>query len=71
MVVDAHNFSKLPHDPAASLPRGGGYTADHVDILGSTPLSEVILKVATGAADEVKETFVSDIRRYAERIQWD
>jgi len=61
----------LPHKPVATIPRGGGYTADHVDILGSTPLSEVILKVATGAADEVQETFVSDIRRYAGRIEWD
>ncbi|KAF9650657.1 phospholipid diacylglycerol acyltransferase [Thelephora ganbajun] len=62
---------ELPHRPVGTIPRGGGYTADHVDILGSTPLSEVILKVATGAADEVQENFTSDIRRYAERIQWD
>jgi len=62
---------EFPHNPVPGLPRGGGYTADHVDILGSTPLSEIILKVATGAADEVQENLVSDIRRYAERIQWD
>jgi len=55
----------------ASLPRGGGYTADHVDILGSSPLSEIILKVTTGVAEEVQENFVSDIRLYASRIQWD
>ena len=54
-----------------TIPRGGAHTADHVDILGSTPLSELILKVATGAADEVQENFVSDIQRYANRIQWD
>ena len=61
----------MPHRPIATIPRGGGYTADHVDILGSTPLSELILKVATGAADEVEENFVSDIRSYAKRIEWD
>ena len=63
--------SQLPHKPVATIPRGGGYTGDHVDILGSTPLSEIILKIATGAADEVEENFVSDIQRYAKRIQWD
>ena len=62
---------QLPHNPVGTIPRGGGYTADHVDVLGSTPLSEIVLKVATGAADEVQETFVSDIQRYAKRIQWD
>jgi len=42
-----------------------------VDILGSTGLNEIILKVATGAGHEVEENFVSKIREYAKKINWD
>lgn len=62
---------QLPHRPVPTIPRGGGTTADHVDILGSTALNELILKVATGVGDEVEDNFVSDIRKYAKRIRWD
>lgn len=53
------------------MPRGGANTSDHVDILGSTGLNEIILKVATGAGDEVQESFVSNIREYAKKVRWD
>lgn len=53
------------------MPRGGANTSDHVDILGSTGLSELILKVATGVGSEIEENFVSDIREYAKKIKWD
>lgn len=62
---------ELPHNPVSTIPRGGGTTSDHVDILGSTALNEIILKVATGAGDEVQDSFVSRIREYAQRIKWD
>ncbi|KAI0358723.1 LACT-domain-containing protein [Trametes cingulata] len=62
---------ELPHNPVATIPRGGGTTSDHVDILGSLALNEIILKVATGAGDEVQDSFVSNIREYAKRIKWD
>ncbi len=62
---------QLPHLPSPTIPRGGANTSDHVDILGSTGLNELILKVATGGADEIQDTFVSNIREYAERMQWD
>ncbi|KAI8992928.1 LACT-domain-containing protein [Trametes punicea] len=62
---------ELPHNPVATIPRGGGTTSDHVDILGSLALNEVILKVATGAGEEVQDSFVSNIREYAKRIKWD
>ena len=42
-----------------------------MDILGNTALNEIILKVATGAAHEVEDNFVSDIREYAKRVQWE
>lgn len=54
-----------------SIPRGGANTSDHVDILGSTGLNELILKVATGVGNEVEDRFVSRIREYAKRVQWD
>lgn len=62
---------ELPHRPIPSIPRGGANTSDHVDILGSTALNEIILKVATGAGAEVEDQFVSNIREYARRVQWD
>ncbi|KAI9061697.1 LACT-domain-containing protein [Trametes sanguinea] len=62
---------ELPHNPVATIPRGGGTTSDHVDVLGSVALNEIILKVATGAGHEVKDSFVSNIREYAKRIKWD
>ncbi|GJE91506.1 LACT-domain-containing protein [Phanerochaete sordida] len=62
---------ELPHEPVPTIPRGGGSSADHVDILGNTRLNEIILKVATGAEHEVQDNFVSNIREYAKRVRWD
>ncbi|THH06959.1 hypothetical protein EW145_g3711 [Phellinidium pouzarii] len=62
---------ELPHLPTPSIPRGGANTSDHVDILGSTGLNELIVKVATGAGGEIKDMFVSSIREYAQHVQWD
>jgi len=63
--------TELPHMPTLTIPRGGANTSDHVDILGSSGLNELILKVATGGANEVEDSFVSNIREYAKRMQWD
>ncbi|EPS98702.1 hypothetical protein FOMPIDRAFT_60813 [Fomitopsis schrenkii] len=62
---------ELPHEPSPTIPRGGGTTADHVDILGSTALNEIILRVATGAGDQIHDSFVSKIREYVKKIEWD
>jgi len=62
---------ELPHHPEVTLPRGGANTSDHVDVLGSSTLNEIILKVATGAGDEIHDKYVSRIREYARRIRWD
>ncbi|KAF9268724.1 Lecithin:cholesterol acyltransferase [Marasmius fiardii PR-910] len=62
---------ELPHRPLPSLPRGGANTSEHVDILGSTALNEIIVKVATGAGSEIEESYVSNIREYAQKIRWD
>jgi len=62
---------ELPHLPQANIPRGGATTSDHVDILGSTRLNEVILKVATGVGHEIEPQYVSPIREYAAKMNWD
>jgi phospholipid:diacylglycerol acyltransferase len=71
MCHDATFVNQLPHRPIPSIPRGGANTSDHVDILGSTALNEIILKVATGVGHEVKDNYVSNIREYSQKIQWD
>lgn len=63
--------TQLPHHPVSTIPRGGANTSDHVDILGSTGLNEIILKVATGVGSEINDSFVSNIREYARKIEWD
>ncbi|KAG8818333.1 hypothetical protein FRC17_010875 [Serendipita sp. 399] len=62
---------EVAHQPEAYHIRGGASSGDHIDILGGTPLSEIIGKVATGAGDEVNEQIISDIRKYASRVDWD
>jgi phospholipid:diacylglycerol acyltransferase len=61
----------LPHRPLSSIPRGGANTSDHVDVLGSAKLNEIILQVATGVGHEIEDYFVSDIREYSRKVQWD
>ncbi|KAF8891737.1 Lecithin:cholesterol/phospholipid:diacylglycerol acyltransferase [Infundibulicybe gibba] len=62
---------ELPHRPVPSIPRGGANTSDHVDILGSTRMNEIILEVATGVGHEIRDNIVSNIREYSKKIQWD
>ena len=61
---------EIKHEPDPLDLRGGDNTGDHVDILGSTPLNEVILKIASGNGHLVKDNFVSDIREISDRINW-
>lgn len=63
--------SQLPHRPVPNIPRGGANTSDHVDILGSTTLNEILLKVVTGVDHEIQESIVSRIQEYAQQINWD
>lgn len=45
--------------------------ADHVDILGATPLNEAILKIAAGRGDLVEDKIESGILEYVEKMKWD
>lgn len=44
---------EIKHQPDKFDIRGGGHSAEHVDILGSTELNEYILRIATGHGDEI------------------
>lgn len=48
-----------------------GISADHVDILGATPLNEAILKIASGRGDLVEDKIESGILEYVEKMKWD
>ncbi|OXC68404.1 hypothetical protein AYX13_03108 [Cryptococcus neoformans] len=59
------------HTPEGLDLRGGAQTADHVDILGASPLNSAILKIAGGRGDLVTEQIGSNILKYTERMDWD
>ena len=49
----------MAHKPEEFDLRGGATTADHIDILGSSALNEIVLKVAAGYSDDIEDHFVS------------
>ena len=42
---------------------------DHVDILGRSSLNDLILRVAGGKGDLIEDNFVSEIKKYSERVK--
>ncbi|KAF8608141.1 LACT-domain-containing protein [Ceratobasidium sp. AG-I] len=62
---------EMAHKPEPYDPRGGETSSDHIDILGSEALNQAILRIAAGKGEEVEERFVSKIREYAKKVQWD
>ncbi|RDL33823.1 putative LRO1-a lecithin cholesterol acyltransferase-like protein [Venustampulla echinocandica] len=63
------NVYEMPHEPERFSPRGGPNTGDHVDILGRQSLNDLILRVAGGRGEDIGENIVSDIGKYAERVE--
>ncbi|KAK6909810.1 hypothetical protein I203_103832 [Kwoniella mangroviensis CBS 8507] len=59
------------HSPESMDLRGGAQTADHVDILGATPLNTAILKIAAGRGDLVTQQIGSEIFEYVKKQDWD
>lgn len=53
---------EIKHEPDRFDIRGGAKTADHVDILGSAELNELVLKVAAGKGDVIESRYVSRLR---------
>ncbi|KAI8868810.1 LACT-domain-containing protein [Ramicandelaber brevisporus] len=56
---------------AATDPRGGPHTADHVDILGNFQLTEDILRIVSGQGGELKNEIHTNIREIGKRIPFD
>lgn len=46
-------------------------SADHVDILGASPLNRAILKLAAGRDELVEMQIGSGILEYVEKMKWD
>jgi phospholipid:diacylglycerol acyltransferase len=57
---------EIKHEPDRFDIRGGAKTAEHVDILGSAELNELILKVAGGLGDTISNRYVSDLHQIVE-----
>lgn len=64
---------ELQHDPVPIYqdPRGGGRSADHVDVLGNVGLMDLLLRVAAGREDEVEDLIISNIDEIAEQIDFE
>ncbi|CAG8534380.1 1342_t:CDS:10 [Acaulospora morrowiae] len=57
------------HETGPSLDlRGGGKTADHVDILGNYALTGDVLKIAAGNGDELEDNISSNILEYVSKV---
>eukprot|EP01101_Sappina_pedata_P000742 TRINITY_DN10932_c0_g1_i1.p1 TRINITY_DN10932_c0_g1~~TRINITY_DN10932_c0_g1_i1.p1 ORF type:complete len:705 (-),score=283.23 TRINITY_DN10932_c0_g1_i1:54-2168(-) len=58
------------HNPSSLLEdfRGGHETGDHVDILGNYELNEDIIKIACGMDHQVEERIISNLPKYAAKI---
>ncbi|KAH3673340.1 hypothetical protein WICMUC_003700 [Wickerhamomyces mucosus] len=55
---------EIQHDPDRFDIRGGAKTAEHVDILGSAELNELILKVAAGSDHLINERIITDLPKW-------
>ncbi|KAF8464115.1 lecithin,cholesterol acyltransferase /Acyl-ceramide synthase [Kalaharituber pfeilii] len=60
---------EMPHEPSTFDIRGGPNTGDHVDILGRQRLNELILRVAAGRGNQIKENILSNIMEISERVK--
>lgn len=59
---------EMLHEPNLMDIRGGANTADHVDILGRAELNELVLQVAAGNGDTIKEKIWSPLEDWAKSI---
>lgn len=59
---------EMKHEPDRFDIRGGAKTAEHVDILGSADLNELILKVVSGNDHLINNTYVSELQNIVARL---
>lgn len=60
---------EIKHEPDAFDIRGGSKTAEHVDILGSSFLNELLLKVASGQGSDIKDQYITRLKDIAANLQ--
>jgi phospholipid:diacylglycerol acyltransferase len=68
LEVITREYQHLPTSMLEDL-RGGPTTADHVDIMGNTALTEDVLKILSGLEYEVTNRIHSKILEYSKTIQ--
>lgn len=61
---------EIKHRPDAWDLRGGGISADHVDILGSSELNEYILKIVSGNGDMIKDKRITNMTQWVQNMKW-
>lgn len=52
---------EIKHEPDLFDIRGGSKTAEHVDILGSSYLNELLLSVASGEGDRINDQYITKL----------
>lgn len=60
---------EIKHEPDRFDIRGGAKTAEHVDILGSAELNELVLKVTAGKGDSIENRYISELKSIVEKIE--
>jgi phospholipid:diacylglycerol acyltransferase len=61
---------ELKHDPDRFDIRGGAKTAEHVDVLGSAQLNDLVLKVASGRDDLIEENIITDLSKWVKSLDF-
>ncbi|GME73053.1 unnamed protein product [Ambrosiozyma monospora] len=61
---------EMKHEPDKFDIRGGAKTAEHVDILGSAVLNELLLKVAAGEGDSIESKYVTKLHELVDQLDW-
>lgn len=61
---------EMQHEPDRFDMRGGAKTAEHVDILGSTELNEMVLKVAAGRGHEIEDRILSPLDEIVRKMDF-
>lgn len=59
---------EIKHEPDGFDIRGGAKTAEHVDILGSAELNELVLRVASGQGHLIEDHYVSNLREMVDNM---
>ncbi|CCK69812.1 phospholipid:diacylglycerol acyltransferase KNAG_0D00600 [Huiozyma naganishii CBS 8797] len=61
---------EIKHEPQGFDIRGGGKSAEHVDILGSAELNEYILRIASGHGNTVRSRQLTNMTQWVRKLQF-